>query len=96
MSRWVQISCLAIFMSVCLGACSSSYDGLRQADLAAEADDTCQSGVGPASGMAALNGAQASYAQCMQQRFAAGPAGYQEGSFAPGSNPASLAAANNR
>jgi hypothetical protein len=91
MTRWLLISCTAIVLALSLGACSASNDVLSRADLAADADDSCQTADGPATGMTALNGRQAAYAQCMRERMAAGPTGFQEGSFAPGSHASSLA-----
>lgn len=92
-ARWLLTSCSMIVLAIGLGACSSSFDGLTtQAAFGADNDGMCQVGSGPATGMAALNGAQTAYAQCMQQRFAAGSMGFRpEDSFAPG-RPASLAA----
>lgn len=87
--RWIArqllISSSMIVLAVGLGACSSSYDGFAaRAELAANSDDYCQNG-GAALGMAALNGAQAAYSQCMQQRYTAGAAGFRsEDSYAPG------------
>ena len=92
MSRWPLISGFVIALSLGLGACSSSSDGLlSQVNLAGEASETCDSGRGAPTGIAALTGSQAAFAQCMQNHLAAG-AGYdeEEGQFAPGSLPTSL------
>ncbi|MGA8616575.1 MAG: hypothetical protein WB760_33735 [Xanthobacteraceae bacterium] len=56
-----------------------------RAELAANNDDNCQVASGPLSGMTALTGRQAAYSQCMQERYAAGSAGFRpEDSYAPG------------
>jgi hypothetical protein len=84
------ILCSAIALGLGLGACSSSSGGLMdQASLAGEAGAMCDSGT--ATGIAALN-PQAAHAQCMQDQYAAGQAGYneEEGHFAPGSHATSL------
>lgn len=91
MKRCLLIACSAIVLAVGLGACSASNDAISRANLAADADESCQTANGPATGMTALNGAQATYAECMRERLAADPTGFQEGSFAPGSHSASLA-----
>ncbi len=85
MTRLLLISCSVIVLAFSLGACSSSFNGFgTQAELAADADDYCRSG-GAALGIAALNGAQAAYNQCVQQRFTTGAAGFRsEDSYAPG------------
>jgi hypothetical protein len=82
MTRWLLICGFMIVASLGLGACSSSVGGLSaQANLVGDNDDMCQG-----------TGSQAAYAQCMQQRYASGSAGYNEedGHFAPGSQPKSL------
>jgi hypothetical protein len=82
MTRWLLISGLVIALGFGLGACSSSVGGLTaQANLVGDNDNMCQG-----------TGSQAAYAQCMQQRYASGSAGYNEedGHFAPGSQPKSL------
>jgi hypothetical protein len=86
------IFCSVIALGIGLGACSSSTGGLMdQASLAGEASAMCDSGSGTATGIAALN-PQAAHAQCMQDQYAAGQAGYneEEGYFAPGSHATSL------
>jgi hypothetical protein len=93
MRRWPLISGFVIVLGLGLGACSSSSDGLLgQVNLAGQASEMCDSGRGATTGIAALNGSQASYAQCMQDHLASGQMGYdeEEGHFAPGSHPASL------
>ena len=92
MSKWPLISCFVIVSGLALGACSSSSDGLMaQANLASDSADMCQSS-GTPTGVALLNGSQAAYAQCMQQQYASGQAGYnaEEGHFAPGAQSTSL------
>jgi len=92
MTRWL-IAGSAIALALSLGACSSSSDGLMaQANLAGQSSDMCGSGSGVPTGLAALNGSQAAYAQCMQDHYASGQMGYnaEEGHFAPGSHPTSL------
>jgi hypothetical protein len=97
MAKLPLLSCLLIGVFIALGLAvggcsSSSFDGLTQAKLAGQDDDMCQPASGAATGMAALNGAQSTFAQCMQDRSAARPMGFGEGGrFAPGANPASLA-----
>ncbi len=93
MARWLLISCSMVALAVGLGACSSSGDEITtRAELAANNDDNCQIAPGPLSGLAALNGPQAAYNQCMRERYAAGSAGFRpEDSFAPGQS-SSLAA----
>jgi hypothetical protein len=92
MSRWPLISGFVIALGLGLGACSSASDGLlAQANLAGQASEMCDSGTGAPTGIAALNGPQAAYAQCMQDHLAQGQ-GYdeEEGHFAPGSHSTSL------
>jgi hypothetical protein len=93
MTKLLLISCSVAVLAGALGACSSSpFDSLAQAKLAGRNDDMCQAGDGPASGMAALNGAGAAYTQCMQERSASQPMGFSQGGrFAPGSTSSSLA-----
>jgi hypothetical protein len=93
MRRWPLISGFVIVLGLGLGACSSSSDGLLgQVNLAGQASEMCDSGRGATTGIAALNGSQASYAQCMQDHLASGQMGYdeEEGHFAPGSHPTLL------
>jgi hypothetical protein len=97
MGRWLLISGFVLVSGLCLGACSSSSDGLlAQANLFGESSAMCDSGSGAPRGNAALIGSQAAYAQCMQSHLAAG-AGYDEeqGQFVPGSHPTSLFNAGN-
>jgi hypothetical protein len=91
MNRWLLIGCALLILPLGLGACSSSgNDMLNRAELTADNDDYCQ--VGSTSGMAILNGPQAAYSQCMQQRYASGAGNFRsEDSYAPG-QPSSLAA----
>jgi len=90
MSKSPVISCGVILLSLALGACSSSSDGLMvQANLASANDDMCRS-TGVPTGVAMLNGSQGAYAQCMQQRFGSGVGYDEEGHFAPGSQSTSL------
>jgi hypothetical protein len=92
MGRWLLTSGFLFVSGLCLGACSSSSDGLlAQANLLGESSEMCDSGNGAPGGSAVLIGSQAAYAQCMQSHLAAGP-GYdeEEGQFAPGSHPRSL------
>jgi len=64
MSKSPVISCGVIVLSLALGACSSSSDGLMaQANLANANDDMCRS-TGVPTGVAMLNGSQGAYAQC--------------------------------
>jgi hypothetical protein len=75
-----------------------SSDGLTaQANLAGQSSDMCDSGQGVPTGLAALQGSQAARAQCMQNQYASGQAGYgeEEGHFAPGSQPTTLFNAGN-
>jgi hypothetical protein len=93
MSRLPLIFGFVIVLGLGLGACSSSSDGLlAQANLVGEASSMCDAGRGAPTGIAALNGSQAAYAECMQDRLAPGQMGYDEedGHFAPGSHPTSL------
>ena len=90
-ARRLIIACSAMVLAFGLGACSASNEAISRANLAADADDSCQTADGPATGMTALNGAQATYAECMRERLAADPTGFQEGSFGSGSHSASLA-----
>ena len=92
MSRWPLISGFVIALGLGLGACSSSEGLLGQVNLASQASEMCDSGRGAPAGIAALNGSQAAYAQCMQDHLASGQMGYdeEEGHFAPGSHPTSL------
>jgi len=92
MSRWLLISGFVIALGLGLGACSSSDGLLAQANLAGQANEMCDSGRGAPTGIAALNGSQAAYAQCMQDHLASGQMGYdeEEGHFAPGSHSTSL------
>jgi hypothetical protein len=93
MSRWRLMSGFVIVLGLGLGACSSSSDGLLgQVNLAGQANEMCDSGSGAPTGIAALNGPQAAYAQCMQDHLASGQMGYdeEEGHFVPGSHPTSL------
>jgi hypothetical protein len=82
MTRWLIV--LSPLIAFSLGGCSSSGDELlTRAELAADNADYCKAG--SMTGMAALNGSQAAYTQCMQQRYAAGAAGFRrEDSFASG------------
>ena len=93
MARWLLVSCSMVVLAAGLGACSSAGDEMTtRAELAANNDDNCQVASGPLSGMNALIGPQAAYNQCMQERYAAGSAGFRpEDSFAAG-QPSSLAA----
>lgn len=92
MTKWPLRCCLLIIAALALGACSMSSDSaLSQLKLAGRDNDMCEPASGAATGMAALNGAQAAYADCMQDRSAARQFGSGGGRFAPGSNPASLA-----
>ncbi len=93
MSRWPLISGFVIVSGLGLGACSSSSNGLlAEVILAGQASDMCDSGGAPPTGIAALNGSQATYAQCMRDHYASGQMGYdeEEGHFAPGSRLTSL------
>jgi hypothetical protein len=92
MSKWPLISGFVIVLGLGLGACSSSDGLLAQANLAGQANEMCDSGRGAPTGITALNGSQASYAQCMQDHLASGQMGYdeEEGHFAPGSGSTSL------
>jgi len=93
MSRWLLVPGFMLALGLGLGACSSSSDGLlAQANLAGQASEMCDSGSGAPTGIAAVNGSQARYAQCMQDHMASGQMGYdeEEGHFAPGSHATSL------
>jgi hypothetical protein len=84
MTRWLTIAALVAALGLGLGACSASspLGGFAaQANLVGANDDMCGGA-----------GSQAAYAQCMQQRYASGSAGYDEesGHFAPGAQPRSL------
>lgn len=97
MTKWPLICGFVAVLGLGLGACSSSTGGLMdQANFAGQSSDMCDSGSGAPTGIAALNGPRAAYAQCMQDRYASG-AGYDEeqGRFAPGSHPTSLFNAGN-
>jgi len=71
--------------------CSSSDELLSQVNLAAK-PVRCVTLEGRPTGIAALNGSQAPYAQCMQDHLSSGQMGYdeEEGHFAAGSHPTSL------
>ena len=93
MSRWPLICGFVILLGLGLGACSSSSVRIiGPINLASQANEMCDSGRGAPTGLAALNGSQATYAQCMQDHLASGQMGYdeEEGHFAPGSHSTSL------
>ena len=93
MSRWPLISGFVIVLGLGLGACSSSSNGLlAEINLAGQASDVRDLDGGAPTGIAALNGSQATYAQCMRDHYASGQMGYDEedGHFAPGSRLTSL------
>lgn len=93
MGKRLLICGFVAVLGLALGACSSSGDGLlNQANLMGDSSDACGSSTGVPTGLAALNGPHAAYAECMQNQYASGQAGYneEEGHFAPGSHATSL------
>lgn len=87
MTRWASICAAVLVLAPVLGACSSSsYSGLTTAKLAAKEGDSCEPADGHATGMNALLGSQAAYADCRQNAFnSGGLAADPHASFAGGS-----------